>query len=200
MSMLTAAKRSSDTWRICRFVSLFAEKVLIYSYDPAPADILQNDHTKKTMEQNYTELPQAEIIRRGISDIKEKFGFEITVTGEGTAESVLELQERHWNLYGMPYGGVQFNMADLTSGAAFLSAGGVGVTACGHVNFMRPASPDTKKLICRAHVEKTGRMLFVLSASVLDDAGTVLSDYTFTYAHIKQGRAGRRGTWSHATA
>ncbi len=126
-----------------------------------------------------------EMLMNGRRDVLEKFGLKIESDKEGTARSELELQDRHWNLYHMPYGGVQFNMADITAGAAFLTAGGYGVTASGNVDFLRPPAKDTKKLYCSAEVRKMGRRVSFVDAEVSDDAGTQLATYSFVFVNTE---------------
>jgi uncharacterized protein (TIGR00369 family) len=98
----------------------------------------------------------------------------------------MTLTPQHWNVYGLPYGGIMFHLADITSGMAFLSAGGNGVTVSGNVNYLRGAGHDTKKLVCHAVVKKAGRKLFFIDAEILDDLETVLSEYTFIFTNIAE--------------
>ena len=79
-------------------------------------------------------------------DIECKTGFKFIKIEDGLAVSELELEEEHFNPYGIPYGGVLFTMADDTAGVAFISAGGVGVTVCGHVDYLRGARNAQKFL------------------------------------------------------
>ena len=116
-------------------------------------------------------------------DMYEKFGIRILSAENGAAQSELELKPNHWNTYHMPYGGVQFNIADLTSGIAFLSAGGYGVTVSGNVHFLRAPSADIRKLFCRAHVTKRGRRMYFVEAEVTDEAETVLASYSFIFSN-----------------
>ena len=78
-------------------------------------------------------------------DIENKTGFSFVKIDNGVAVSELDLQEYHFNPYGIPYGGVLFTMADDTAGVAFISAGGNGVTVNGHVDYLR-GSRDAQKL------------------------------------------------------
>lgn len=129
-----------------------------------------------------------EAIESGLLDIASKFGIQFQNIGNGEAVSELALTEAHRNMYGIPYGGVLFNLADNTAGMAFLSAGGFGVTVSGSANFFRGARPDVKKLTCRAQVRKGGRRMFFVAAEILDENGTVLSDYTFLFANSETKR------------
>ena len=48
-------------------------------------------------------------------DIENKTGFSFVKIEDGIAVSELDLQEYHFNPYGIPYGGVLFTMADDTA-------------------------------------------------------------------------------------
>ena len=135
---------------------------------------------------NNPRIPQysEEAIRAGQQDIFDKFGILFTGVEEGEASSEMALKDQHWNVYGLPYGGFLFHLADITAGMAFLSAGGNGVTVSGNVNFLRGACHDAKKLLCHAKVKKAGRKLFFVDAEVSDDFGSVLSEYSFIFTNV----------------
>ena len=130
---------------------------------------------------NYSE----ERIRRASRELLDKFGIDYTSVKDGTAVGELVLQPQHRNLYGIPYGGFLFTLADNTAGMAFLSAGGNGVTVSGNVNYLRGARPETEKLVCRANVKKAGRKLYFVSAEIYDDKETLLSEYSFVFTNIE---------------
>lgn len=117
-------------------------------------------------------------------DILEKFGITFPLVEDGKARGELTLRPEHRNHYGIPFGGIVFNLADNTCGMAFLSAGGNGVTVSGSVNFLRGADPKAEKLICEAEVRKTGKHLFFIDAEISDDFGTVLSEYSFVFTNL----------------
>ena len=117
------------------------------------------------------------------SDIECKTGFRFVEIGEGRAVSELELQEYHFNPYGIPYGGVLFTMADDTSGVAFLSAGGNGVTINGHVDYLR-GSRDAQKLICTAKVRKAGRRIFYIDADIINEKEEDLCRFKFVFFNM----------------
>ncbi len=76
-----------------------------------------------------------EAIQVGQRDIFEKFGILFTDVKEGRASTEMTLKPQYRNVYGMPYSGIMFHLADITSGMAFLRAVGNGVTVSGNVNF-----------------------------------------------------------------
>lgn len=126
-------------------------------------------------------------IQEASKEILEKFGIHFSSVKDGSACGELSLQPEHRNLYGIPYGGILFNLADNTAGMAFLSAGGNGVTVSGNVSYLRGATPETEKLVCRATVKKSGKKLFFVSAEVLDDSNALLSEYMFIFTNLTTG-------------
>ena len=125
----------------------------------------------------------AETLEKAKKDILEKFNIEIVKAESGKAVCELRLLEGHVNFYGIPYGGVLFNLADITAGIAYLSAGGNGITLSGHVDFMRGAR-NAEKLICCAEVTKSGKKFFFLSASIEDDKKETLCKFSFIFANV----------------
>ncbi|MBQ7560041.1 MAG: PaaI family thioesterase [Synergistaceae bacterium] len=117
------------------------------------------------------------------NDIECKTGFRFIKIEDGIAVSELELEEEHFNPYGIPYGGVLFTMADDTSGVAFLSAGGNGVTVNGHVDYLR-GSRDAQKLICTAKVRKAGRRIFYIDADIVNEKGLDLCRFKFVFINL----------------
>lgn len=116
-------------------------------------------------------------------DIECKTGFKIVKIEDGIAVSELDLQEEHFNPYGIPYGGVLFTMADDTSGLAFISAGGNGVTVNGHVDYLR-GSRDAQKLICTAKVRKAGRRIHYIDADIVNEKGLDLCRFKFVFLNL----------------
>ncbi len=138
------------------------------------------------MKENRIPRDSIEAIRVGQKDILDKYGIRFLRTENGEADSEVDLQLYHRNFYGVPYGGVLFNLADNTAGMAFLSAGGNGVTITGNVNYLRGASSGTTRLTCHAAVRKSGRKLFFIDAEVKDDGGNLLSTYSFVFTNIAE--------------
>lgn len=117
------------------------------------------------------------------NDIECKTGFRFIKIEDGIAVSELELSEEHFNPYGIPYGGVLFTMADDTSGVAFISAGGNGVTVNGHVDYLR-GSRDAQKLICTAKVRKAGRRIFYIDADIVNEKRLDLCRFKFVFINL----------------
>ena len=116
-------------------------------------------------------------------DLKKKYGIVFTEISGGSVTGELPLKEEYVNMYGIPYGGMMFHLADVTAGMAFVSAGGYGVTVSGTADFMRAAPPDAKKLICRAEAVRMGRRISFIDADVFDGAGLLLAKMHFTYCN-----------------
>ena len=117
-------------------------------------------------------------------DIECKTGFRFVKIEDGVAVSELDLQEDHFNPYGIPYGGVLFTMADDTAGVAFISAGGVGVTINGHVDYLR-GSRNAQKLICTAKVRKAGKRIFYIDADIINEKADDLCRFKFVFFNFE---------------
>ena len=135
------------------------------------------------MPENFEVKINYEALNTLKKDIECKTGFRFIKIEDGTAVSELELEEEHFNPYGIPYGGVLFTMADDTSGVAFLSAGGNGVTVNGHVDYLR-GSRDAQKLICTAKVRKAGRRIFYIDADIVNEKGLDLCRFKFVFINL----------------
>ncbi len=117
-------------------------------------------------------------------DIECKTGFRFIKIENGIAISELDLQEYHFNPYGIPYGGVLFTMADDTAGVAFISAGGNGVTVNGHVDYLRGAR-NAEKLICTAKVRKAGKRIFYIDADIVNEKDLDLCRFKFVFFNFE---------------
>ena len=124
-----------------------------------------------------------EALKKLRDDIECKTGFKFVKIENGIAVSELDLEEEHFNPYGIPYGGVLFTMADDTAGVAFLSAGGNGVTVNGHVDYLRGAR-DAQKLICTAKVRKAGRRIFYIDADIMNEKDLDLCRFKFVFINL----------------
>ena len=124
-----------------------------------------------------------EALKKLRDDIECKTGFKFVKIENGIAVSELDLEEEHFNPYGIPYGGVLFTMADDTAGVAFLSAGGNGVTVNGHVDYLRGAR-DAQKLICTAKVRKAGRRIFYIDADIMNEKDIDLCRFKFVFINL----------------
>ena len=88
-----------------------------------------------------------------IKQINKHFNINFLKAENGEAVAELELEERHKNLFNIPYGGVLFNLADCTTGMAFISLGRPGVTVSASVNFMRGLNLTVENTISMPHAD-----------------------------------------------
>ena len=117
--------------------------------------------------------------------IYERFRIRFIPAGEGIAESELELRPEDGNFLNMPYGGILFNMADVTAGAALRSIDAMGLTISGDVRFMRGV-PNVKMLRCRAELRKLGKSIAFVDAAVFDEQGQELAAMSFSFARKRE--------------
>ena len=110
----------------------------------------------------------------------ERFGIRYLRAENGEAEAELELREEDLNAMGLPFGGILFNLADCTAGAAHRSLGCIGMTLTGEARFLR-GTRDAKKLLCRAKSRKAGKSLGFVDAVVEDENGLELAAFSFTF-------------------
>lgn len=92
-----------------------------------------------------------DILEQNLTEIRKLFGIEFLKIQPGYTKSHLKVKAEHMNYLNVVYGGVLFNMADLTSGIAFISDGAIGATASGIMEFLSGAR-NVEELVCEATV------------------------------------------------
>lgn len=112
--------------------------------------------------------------------IFDRFAIRYLRAEEGEAEAELALTEADRNAMGLPFGGILFNLADCTAGAAFRSLGCIGMTVSSEARFLRGSRTATK-LVARAKVRKGGKSLGFVDASVEDETGVELAAFSFLF-------------------
>lgn len=112
--------------------------------------------------------------------IIDRFGIRYLRAENGEAEAEMELRDEDRNAMGLPFGGILFNLADCTAGAAHRSLGCIGMTLTGEARFLR-GTRDAKKLLCRAKSRKAGKSLGFVDAVVEDENGLELAAFSFTF-------------------
>ncbi len=122
-------------------------------------------------------------IEYAIHDVKEKFNLDFTEVGKGSACATLLVQKKHLNAFGICYGTFLFNLADITAGVAFLSAGGFGPTLTGNTSFISGAK-EGDTLICKACVQKKGKKIFFCYAEIRTPDDRLIMKTDFTYFHF----------------
>ncbi len=116
--------------------------------------------------------------------IIDRFGIRYLRAENGEAEAELELQDLDLNAMGLPFGGILFNLADCTAGAAHRSLGCIGMTMTGEAQFLR-GTREAKKLLCRAKSRKAGKSVGFVDASVEDENGLELAVFRFSFMNYK---------------
>ena len=99
-------------------------------------------------------------------------GIEVIHLGGGKSVLHLELKDHHFNLYGIPHGGVHATLLDIAMGmaASFPDDSGLevdSVTLNLSVDYI--ASPASKNLIARGKVTKKGKSIAYCTAEIFDE-------------------------------
>lgn len=115
-------------------------------------------------------------------------GIQFLEVGDGFARAEMPLKPEHYNFMGGIYGGILYHMADVTAGAAFMSAGGLGVTAAGDMQYMN-GTQGTKRLFCEGKVLKYGAHISFAQAELMDENRTVFARGTFTFYQLQKTEA-----------
>ena len=105
-------------------------------------------------------------------------GIEVLELGEGKSLLQLELKEYHFNLYGIPHGGVHATLLDIAMGtaASFPDSSGKevdSVTLNLSVDYIAP--PSSNILTARGKVTKQGKSIAYCTAEILDEDKTLIA-------------------------
>ena len=115
--------------------------------------------------------------------ISKLFGFKLKQVDTGLAVFELEPAEYHYNPIGMVHGGVAATVLDSAMGCAIHSTLPLGkgyTTVELKVNFVRPMSTKTGRVLCEAKVIHTGARIATAEARLVDDKGTLYAHGTTT--------------------
>ena len=98
-------------------------------------------------------------------------GIKVLQLGGGKSVLQLELREHHFNLYGIPHGGVHATLLDIAMGtaASFPDKSGRevdSVTLNLSIDYIAP--PKSKTLIARGKVTKKGKSIAYCTAEIFD--------------------------------
>lgn len=126
-----------------------------------------------------------EAIRRVEQEAGEKFGIAFESVEAGEAVAFLVVKEEMLNQLGSLYGGALFNLADLTCGAACLSAGGGGPTISGNMDYLSAARLGDR-ICCRARANKVGRNIGFVSCSISGEKGEVIATASFSFFRVTE--------------
>ncbi|EQB65877.1 MAG: thioesterase superfamily protein [Thermoplasmatales archaeon I-plasma] len=97
-------------------------------------------------------------------------GIRTKILGEGKAESVLQLEEKHMRLGNFLNGGVICSLVDIAGGTAVLSTSKRNqVTTDLHINFLNPLSKSPARAV--GEVIRKGKNICVAKVEVFDGEG-----------------------------
>jgi len=105
-------------------------------------------------------------------------GIEVLKLGGGKSVLQLELKEHHFNLYGIPHGGVHATLLDIAMGtaASFPDSSGKevdSVTLNLSVDYIAP--PSSRTLTAKGKVTKKGKSIAYCTAEIFDQDKTLIA-------------------------
>ena len=105
-------------------------------------------------------------------------GIEIIKLGDGKSVLQLELKDHHFNLYGIPHGGVHATLLDIAMGTAASFSDNSGrevdsVTLNLSVDYIAP--PASKILIAKGKVTKKGKSIAYCTAEIFDEGQSLIA-------------------------
>ena len=115
-------------------------------------------------------------VRRG----EEDNGITFTLLEKDRCEAILPVRAEHMNLYDMVYGGVLFNLMDITAGVANICGGGLGPTVSGNIEYVSRTKGE-KTLRCVGTVRRAGRTFSYIDTEVLGEEDRLLCKGSFIY-------------------
>ncbi len=115
-------------------------------------------------------------VRRG----EEDNGITFTLLEKDRCEAILPVRAEHMNLYEMVYGGVLFNLMDITAGVANICGGGLGPTVSGNIEYVSGTKGE-KTLRCVGTVRRAGRTFSYIDTEVLGEEDRLLCKGSFIY-------------------
>ena len=105
-------------------------------------------------------------------------GIEVLKLGEGKSVLQLELKDHHFNLYGIPHGGVHATLLDIAMGtaASFPDSSGRevdSVTLNLSVDYIAP--PSSRILTAKGKITKKGKSIAYCTAEIFDQDKTLIA-------------------------
>ena len=105
-------------------------------------------------------------------------GIEVLKLGEGKSVLQLELKDHHFNLYGIPHGGVHATLLDIAMGtaASFPDSSGKevdSVTLNLSVDYIAP--PSSRILTAKGKITKKGKSIAYCTAEIFDQDKTLIA-------------------------
>ena len=105
-------------------------------------------------------------------------GIEVLKLGGGKSVLQLELKDHHFNLYGIPHGGVHATLLDIAMGtaASFPDSSGRevdSVTLNLSIDYIAP--PSSRVLLAKGKVTKKGKSIAYCTAEIFDEDKTLIA-------------------------
>ena len=105
-------------------------------------------------------------------------GIEVISVGNGSSILQLELKDHHFNLYGIPHGGVHATLLDISMGTAASFPDNSGrevdsVTLNLSVDYISP--PASRILVAKGKVAKKGKSIAYCTAEIFDEDKTLIA-------------------------
>ena len=105
-------------------------------------------------------------------------GIEVISLGNGSSILQLELKDHHFNLYGIPHGGVHATLLDISMGTAASFPDNSGrevdsVTLNLSVDYISP--PASRILVAKGKVTKKGKSIAYCTAEIFDEDKTLIA-------------------------
>ena len=105
-------------------------------------------------------------------------GIEVLKLGGGKSVLKLELKDHHFNLYGIPHGGVHATLLDIAMGTAASFPDNSGrevdsVTLNLSIDYIAP--PSSRILIAKGKVTKKGKSIAYCTAEIFDEDKTLVA-------------------------
>ena len=105
-------------------------------------------------------------------------GIEVISLGNGSSILQLELKDHHFNLYGIPHGGVHATLLDISMGMAASFPDNSGrevdsVTLNLSVDYISP--PASRILVAKGKVTKKGKSIAYCTAEIFDEDKTLVA-------------------------
>lgn len=111
-------------------------------------------------------------------------GFELESVEEGSVTFALEPAEQHYNPFGVLHGGVAASLFDSALGCAVqtqLPAGRIAPTMELHVNYVRPVTIATGRILCTGTVIHLGKRSALAEGRLVDTDGKLYAHATGTF-------------------
>ena len=122
--------------------------------------------------------------------IADLIGFDLSEVEEGRAVFECMPAEYHYNPIGSVHGGLACTLFDSAMGCAFhtmLPAGVAYTTVELKVNFLRPITARTGRLLCEGKAIHVGGRIATAEARLLDEAGKLYGHATTTCMIFREG-------------